>query len=372
VNARIPEQTGAGNQSVEITIGTARSPAGVVVVVGGAIPAPGTGAQIEARLQELRQQRTVPPLMEIPSDRDRVPVDWLGIVSWNIQVGATAMTTGSPRPMMVSRALGRLFGGTYQLLAAQEVPNSDSADVLQSLLPTAASGWSTRFIDTTDSMDNGVWSRTTVRIDDYFPLFTSNRQDASGRLIADTTLALHPPVVAHVVIDDFDFTFISLHLTFANGDTSESIREMENIMDYLDTYFRSPSHDPDVVICGDFNTPSLLSGQSGRSGITLDEVFTNDTRFQNGERRFVVTVHEPTSRNATTGAPVANYDHCVISADTLEEFVQARRVETSILTDDPQDPEQTLTSDHFLVVAFFKTRGFRCLARLVELGSAVK
>src|SRR5262249_7237919 len=160
-----------------------------------------------------------------------------------------------------------------------------------------------RFIDTTDSMDNGVWSRAAVRIDDYFPLFTSKQQDASGRFIADPTRALHPPVVAHVAIDDFDFTFISLHLTFADGDTSESIREMENILDYLDKYFRSPAHDPDVVICGDFNTPSLLSGQTGRSGITLDEVFTTDPRFQTGERRFAVTVHEATSRNAT-GAPV--------------------------------------------------------------------
>ena len=70
-----------------------------------------------------------------------------------------------------------------------------------------------------------------------------------------------------------------------------------------------------------------------------------------------MTVHDPTSRNVTTGAPVTNYDHCVISADALEEFIQARTAETSILTDDPQDPEQTLTSDHFPVVAVFETRG---------------
>jgi hypothetical protein len=41
----------------------------------------------------------------------------------------------------------------------------------------------------------------------------------------------------------------------------------------------------------------------------------------------------------------------------MEEFIQARRVATSILTDHPEDPEARLTSDHFPVVAFFKTRG---------------
>jgi hypothetical protein len=41
----------------------------------------------------------------------------------------------------------------------------------------------------------------------------------------------------------------------------------------------------------------------------------------------------------------------------MEEFVQARRVSTNILTDHPEDPEARLTSDHFPIVAFFKTRG---------------
>ena len=212
-------------------------------------------------------------------------------------------------------------------------------------------------MDTSDSMDNGIWSRSTVTIDDHFPLFTTDRLDTEGRLIVDESRALHPPVVAHASVDDFDFTFIGVHLTFADGNTSESMRELDNVKDFLDIYFRTQGHDPDVVICGDFNTPSLMSGQTGRNGITLDDAFANDARFQTGERRFVVTIHDPTSRNSSTGAPVGNYDHCVISADAMEEFIQARRVQTNILTDDPEDPEERLTSDHFPVVAFFRTRG---------------
>jgi hypothetical protein len=109
---------------------------------------------------------------------------------------------------------------------------------------------------------------------------------------------------------------------------------------------------------GDFNIPSALSGQTGTNGLTLDSVFQGDPRFQVGERRFVVTVHEPTTRSSTAGGmPISNYDHCVLSADALKGFVEARRVTTDILTDDPRDPEVTLTSDHFPIVAFFKTRG---------------
>jgi hypothetical protein len=91
----------------------------------------------------------------------------------------------------------------------------------------------------------------------------------------------------------------------------------------------------------------------------LDDVFDQDPRFQTGERRFAVTVHEPTSRSPVSGGggPARNYDHCVVSADVLEEFIQARRVSTNILTDHAEDPEVRLTSDHFPIVALFKTRG---------------
>jgi hypothetical protein len=91
----------------------------------------------------------------------------------------------------------------------------------------------------------------------------------------------------------------------------------------------------------------------------LDDVFDQDPRFQTGERRFAVTVHEPTSRSPVSGGggPARNYDHCVLSADVLEKFIQARRVSTNILTDHAEDPEVRLTSDHFPIVVLFKTRG---------------
>jgi uncharacterized protein (TIGR03437 family) len=134
---------------------------------------------------------------------------------------------------------------------------------------------------------------------------------------------------------------------------------MKVLLDYLDEYFATPGHDPDVIISGDFNVPSRLGGQTGSGDIVLDQVFEEDPRFQTGERRFVVLVHEPTSRKslANGGVPANNYDHFVVSADVLEELVLARRVNTDVLTDNADDPEQRLTSDHVPIVAFFRTRG---------------
>ena len=320
---------------------------------------PGTGPLIEQRLAELRGSAATPPLPEIPTDQSPIPPDWLAIVSWNIQVGGTSTSATATRPPLVSDALQRLFLSTYELLAAQEISGSGNSEVLRSLLPGGASAWSASFLDTTDRQDNGFWIRPTVRIGDERTLLATSMFDGSGRTFTDPSRSVHPPRAAHFTVGNFDFTLITLHLTFAGGDTSESAREMGVLLDYLDDYFQQPGHDPDVIIAGDFNIPSRLSGQTGSGGITLDPIFDQDPRFQVGERRFVVTVHEPTSRRslANGGVPANNFDHFVLSADTLEELVQARRVSTDILTAHPEDPEERLTSDHFPVVAFFRTAG---------------
>jgi endonuclease/exonuclease/phosphatase family metal-dependent hydrolase len=361
VNAKIPENlVGSGELPVAIHAGSAESQSGVTVWVAGEKPssADGVGPLIDQKLDELRRDDSTPPLSEFPNDEAIVPADWLAIVSWNIQVGGTSPDS-TTRPPMVKAALSKLFSGTYQLLAAQEIPSTTTADLLRTLLPGGSTVWQQSFFDTADSMDNGVWYRGGILLKDSTPLFVTQQQDSTGRFIPDHNRTTHPPQVGHFQVGDFDFTLITLHLTFADGNTAESARELGSVLDYLDWYFNQPDHDPDVVICGDFNVPSTLSGTTGRNGITLDSVIGKDPRFQIGERRFVVTVHQPTSRSsaASGGVPANNYDHCVLSADTMEEFVQARRVSLDILTANPEDPEIRLTSDHFPIVALFKTRG---------------
>ncbi len=319
----------------------------------------GTSPLIEQRLTNLRESAVILPLAEISSDESPVPEDWLALVSWNIQVGGVSTSPTATRPPLVANALQRLFLGTYQFLAAQEISGSGNSTVLLDLLPGEATTWNASFVDTTDAQDNGFWYRPIFGTEDERTLFTTGVTDGNGRLVSDSSLAVHPPRAAHFRINDFDFTLITLHLTFANGDTTESAREMGVLLDYLDSYFEQPGHDPDVIISGDFNIPSRLSGQTGSAGIVLDSLFDSDPRFQVSERRFVVTVHDPTSRRsrANGGTPANNYDHFIFSADALEELVQARRVSTEILTDNIDDPEQRLTSDHFPIVAFFRTIG---------------
>ncbi len=319
----------------------------------------GTGPVIDQKLSDLKNNPVLAPLPQIPNDLSQIPADWLALACWNIQVGGTSTTAGALRPPMVGAALGRMFAGSYQLLAAQEISSTGNVDVLTSLLPGGAAQWSSSFFDTNDTQDNGFWFRQPVQLNNAMPLFATNMIDGSGRIVTDPSRSLHPPQIGHFVVGDFDFTLITLHLTFADGNTSESARELRVLLDYLDAYFQQPGHDPDVIICGDFNTPSHLSGQTGQGGIRVDPIFDADPRFQTGERRFVVTVHEPTSRTtaANGGLPLNNYDHFIFSADVMEELIQARRVTPDILTAHPDDPEQRLTSDHFPIVAFLKTRG---------------
>jgi uncharacterized protein (TIGR03437 family) len=319
----------------------------------------GTGPLVDQRFYDLKYNSVLSAVPEIPTDESPLPADWLALVCWNVQVGGVSTSPTATRPPMVRDALHKMFGGSYQVLAAEEVSSTDNADVMIELLPGSGPEWKYSFFDSTDTMDNGIWYRRSVVLGASAPLFVTAEANSAGKIVTDPTRALHPPIAAHVAVGDFDFTLINIHLRFDDGDTEQAARELRVLLDYLDSYFQQPGHDPDVIICGDFNTPSLLSGQRGKGGITVDGVIDADPRFQTGERRLAVAVHEPTSRTsaANGGEPANNYDHFIFSADVMEELVQARRVSTNILTDHALDPEQALTSDHFPIVSFFRTRG---------------
>lgn len=359
VNARVPPGVGAGPVSMRITVGDISSQPGTTIQISGNPPSAGTGSLVEQKFELLRSDPNPSVLAQIPDSFSPIPDGLLALVSWNIQVGGTSITPGAERPPMVQSALSRLFNGTYQLLAAQEIPSSASARLLRNLLPGGESRWLEAFTDTTDAQDNGFWFTNQISAAGFRTLFTTTETDAAGRTVTDPVKALHPPATAHFTIGDFDFTLINVHLTFSDGNTAESARELRNLLDYLDEYFLDPAHDPDVIVCGDFNMPSQLSGQTGSGGINVDLVVGADPRFQVGERRFVAVVHGPTSRNSAAlgGVPVNNYDHCLLSADCLEEFEAASRVEPAVLTNDPLDPEVRLTSDHFPIAGFFRTHG---------------
>src|SRR5205809_1909214 len=104
---------------------------------------------------------------------------------WNIQVGGASVAPGAERPPMVQAALSSLFAGTYQILAAQEIASTDSAQFLRTLLPGGTTDWQASFFNTSDTTDNGFWYRTGITLRDSFPLFVTNQMDSAGRIIAD-------------------------------------------------------------------------------------------------------------------------------------------------------------------------------------------
>jgi uncharacterized protein (TIGR03437 family) len=197
LNVRVPSDLPSGQVALLVSIGEATSQANVKIAVGagGQSSSPdGTGAEIEEKLVDLKSNPAPAPLPELPHDQAPIPADWLALVSWNIQTGGTSPTSTNNRPRMVATALGTLFSGTYQLLAAQEIPNSEAADYLRTLLPGGSSTWQASFFDTSDSMDNGFWYRRSITLRDSFPLYAHS--DGSGRLMNDSSKAVHPPQVA--------------------------------------------------------------------------------------------------------------------------------------------------------------------------------
>lgn len=262
---------------------------------------------IEERLTRLRTEPDASFGAAPSDDLSAFPAGLLTLVSWNIQVGGTSPSASALRPPQVEMALAAMFGGTFQLLAAQEISSQAHSVKLRDLLPGPVSAWTASFTDTTSTMDNGFWltSGVTVRAD--AAILHTGATDPVGRYLIEPLRAKHPPRISHFTVGDFDFTLITLHLTFESGATAESAREFRVVLDYLDAYFNTTGHDPDVIITGDFNVPSQLSGQSG---ITIDGLLDSDPRFQAGDRRLVVTVHERTSRNSS-GQPANNYDHFI-------------------------------------------------------------
>lgn len=308
--------------------------------------------------ESIPARTVIVPATPLEASEDAIPAGALALVSWNIQTGGTSPNPDALRPKLVEGALSRILGGRYQTLAAQEIANADGAERLRAMLPGGESTWQALFRDTSGRMDNGFWHRSDIgRAVDLGVLFTQSAA-ANERPETDPSRAVHPPHAAHFTVGDFDFTVISVHLTFQGGDTEESAREMVVLLDFLDEYFGQEDHDPDVIICGDFNTPSVASGESG---LTLDEVLQNDGRFEAGPHALHVFVDEKTSRSPASkgGLPARNYDHFIVSEDCLEELIDARRLNPAVLTDDPRDPKMALTSDHFPIVAYFRTLGDR-------------
>lgn len=268
----------------------------------------------------------------------QAPAGDLGrFVSWNVQ--ALGRKASKKKKDALRYALNRAFAGAGpSILAAQEVANDKGAETLSRQLPDEGRGWTMSFEDTSAAMNNAVFAGPGARI------------DCSGNLELEGVL--HPPHMAHVTVGDADFTVLSVHLSYAKGDSSASAEELRRIMDWVRAQAARPGADPDFVIAGDFNMATAsgkaFSKRSGeRSWQTVEESM--------GEG-FTALVDEPTSRHGRDGA-ANNYDHFLLSDDFFsEEFVVAGAV-SSAEVEAAEKQAGARASDHYPIAMTFRKSG---------------
>ncbi len=277
----------------------------------------------------------------------RVPAPSFAILSWNLQ---TFGNVSEARQAACRQAYGAVIHPDVYVMTYQEVANVTGINIFQKLLPPIKPGWEVSFEDTVDSQDNGILfrvGRATMTSDGF--LFAE-----SGA--PDTSLALHPFRVAHLKVGAFDFTLVSLHLTFHAGNAMESKRELWSVLDWLETYLKNPKNDPDVIVAGDFNLPSEAgkkrSVKAGKTGWpTINSIIREHGGFV-GPTALTVVIDEPTSRS--NKRPANNYDHFILTPGAKRAFIRAERVPIANV-DGADRGRKVQVSDHYPVEAWFRS-----------------
>ena len=245
------------------------------------------------------------------------------IISWNVQ--AFGGNIQPEREAAFDEILGQMLSETRtaRILSFQEIANGTGAAKIAGTLPGGGERWSGSFTNTDSAMDNGFFTERQVGKDCERPLFAA--QDEGGRWRRDREKMMHPPHAAHMRVGDFDFTLVSVHLTFGGADRSGTARELGTLLDWVAQYLAKPGADPDVIITGDFNMPTR-AGRTDERGSTVEDVLTAHPAFGKAPSGagqpmpswgLVPMVDSPTSRSK--GKPVHNYDHFIMTGDAYNE-----------------------------------------------------
>lgn len=235
------------------------------------------------------------------------------LVSWNVQAFGRVK---AERLALCEQAYAAVVSTDVWVLAVQEIANEKGSALFMSRLPEGP--WAPSFEDTPDPMDNALYFRGAASAPRRGFLFADPE---TGR--PDRSKLLHPARWAHVRAGDFDFTLVSVHLTYARGDARRTKVELRALLEWAAAYLAEPANDPDVVIAGDFN----LSAEE------LEELAA--------PLKLRVLVTEPTTKGRRS------YDHFLVSEDVAEELVAAGR----------SPAEVPPVSDHFPIVARFRSKG---------------
>lgn len=274
------------------------------------------------------------------------------VVSWNVQ--AVGRSLPRKRKEALRLAVSRLLAGqTPTVFAAQEVANDAGSRALTRMLPDEGRGWTVSFQNTSAPMNNAVYAGPGVVV------------ACGGNLELEGVV--HPPHMAHVSVGAADFTLVSVHLTYAKGDASASLAELDRILAWAREQAARPGVDPDFVIAGDFNLPTrkgkVASARAGSQAWTpLEDALGDD---------FVPLVDEPTSRSGRGGA-ANNYDHFLVSSDfAAEELLDAGVLDVAAVHA-AESEGGSRTSDHYPIALGLRVAGAGRDGRPIALdGSAI-
>lgn len=272
----------------------------------------------------------------------------LSVLSWNVQ---NFGDVNPARKTMAKTAYQAVLSTDIAVVVAQEITHEKGFNTLLGLFPGTTEQWGASFADTASRHDNGVFYRISIAT---MVAHGFIYEDALSRK-PNRSKVLHPARWARIRVDDFDFTVISLHLTYQKGNTKESKREMLNILDWLDQYFKDPKSDPDVILAGDFNLPSskgkaLSKRKKETSFMTLESIIQEHGKFLSGPHKLSVLIDDPTSRSRKGAGN--NYDHFIITQSVLDRLIAADRLPMEIV-DKIDAGTDVRVSDHYPVMATF-------------------
>lgn len=261
------------------------------------------------------------------------------LLSWNLQAFGHLKPE---RAAAARKAYEAAVSSNVYVLAVQEVASAAGMETFLQLLPGGTAQWAASFVDTPDKQDNAIVYRkecSTVTAQGF--LF----EDAQGQ--PDTNKALHPVRWARLKTGAFDYTLLSLHLTFQKGDAAESARELGFILGWAAGRKGQDGRPDALIAAGDFNLPTekgkLLSKRAReRKWQTLEPLLKSG-----GAGAYGIFVDEPTSRPHKQ--PCNNYDHFLVSEDLAGHVVRAGRLPPE-LVDKADHGITPLVSDHYPVL----------------------
>ncbi len=230
-------------------------------------------------------------------------VETITLATWNVR--------GYPETRTEDRAwfTSTLSNMAPDVICIQEIANQAKVNTF---LSTETRFTTAAFHDSSDGQDNAVFADSRITVKD----------------LPDPCGFQHPAQAAYIAYKGFDAVVVTVHLSWTNT----AMREHEKTL-LKDVVSNMLTIDPDIIVCGDFNT--------------------GEQDIQELAASIGMRVMVPSGQLGIGTTHAGNrYDHFLISPDLADE----EAVSCRILTFSSSDLETAKrVSDHLPAVAVFRT-----------------